>query len=111
MPVHPRPGPGPSYPPGGESAGFRQRESKTQSGTVGVVCQPEAHDDTMNPISSAAIIKAPYVRILLSPSRLCSCNARESILGLRQLTILGICPSEERRERQDDEDDRANGEL
>jgi len=65
----------------------------------------------MNPISSAAIIKAPYVRIRLSPSRLCSCNARESILGLRQLTILGIRPLEERRECQDDEDDRTDGEL
>jgi hypothetical protein len=65
----------------------------------------------MNPISSAAIIKAPYFCIRLSPSRLCSCNARERILGLHQLTILGIRPSEEGRERQDDEDDRTNGEL
>jgi hypothetical protein len=46
------------YPPGELSAGFRHRESKTQAGAVGVVCQPAVHDDNMKLNNSAAITKA-----------------------------------------------------
>jgi hypothetical protein len=58
------------YPPGEVSVGLRQRSTKTQAGAVGVVGQPVAHDDNMQPINSAAIIKGIYSLIsLLPPSR------------------------------------------
>jgi hypothetical protein len=46
-------------PPSLVGAGFRQRSMKAQG--VGAVCPPVAHDDTMEPISRAAMIKAVYV--------------------------------------------------
>jgi hypothetical protein len=55
------------YPPGEVSAGLRQRSTKTQLGAVGVVGQPVAHDDNMQPITSAAIIKDMYILISLLP--------------------------------------------
>jgi hypothetical protein len=54
------------------SPGLRQRSIKAQGVAVGVVGQPAAHDDTMEPITRAAIIKATDALMPFSPSRLCS---------------------------------------
>jgi hypothetical protein len=58
-------------PPPVVSAGLRQRSTKTQDGAVGVDCRSMAHDETREPINSAAIIKAADVLMPLSPSRPC----------------------------------------
>jgi hypothetical protein len=59
------------YPPGELSAGFRHRESKTQAGAVGVVCQPAVHDDNMKPNNNAAIPKAIEVLMPFTYSHGC----------------------------------------
>ena len=86
------------YPPEVVSAGFRQRSTKAQAGAVGVVCPRVAHDDTMELINSAAIIKAMYVLIPLTHSRLCSeyvplpPNAWPAVV-LRDAIIRAMCLS------------------
>src|SRR5215813_7709206 len=69
------------HPPPVVSAGFRQRSMKAQG--VGLVCPAVAHDDSMEPISRTAIIKAAYVRISLRHSLLYSWRRNDVSLDNR----------------------------
>lgn len=66
----------PLLPPGDESAGFRQRASKTQAGALGVVGPLVAHDAPREPLTRAAIIQATYVLMSLSHSYVGSWHLR-----------------------------------